>query len=231
MKLFMIVCMAAICSSLPGQERDAADRRWALHYSGGIKPLIRPVQTERPPRYSPGNAGSSLAVTGEYCLPGRWNLLAGYYRTEVQNGYGTRSMEGLRFGAKRYFLPSHTVFQPYLAGMGEWNWGRHAEWRRSVPASGIDAEAYSLNPRLSLIPGAGFELYLLSCLALTAEYGFNIGMASHSNAKISGDVIRDRGMFHSVSLGLKITFPFSLTWEDADNLLYILQETLWSMVE
>jgi hypothetical protein len=236
MKRFAIVCITAICLSpaaLKGQDRDVMDRRWALHYNVGLKPLIKPVLTKRPPHYSPGNSGSAFTVTGEYYMPEQWNLLAGYYRTEVENGYGLRTMEGLRFGAKKYFLPRHIVFQPYVAAMGEWNWGKHTIQTVSSAAA-APHDVLTVNPRLSVIPGAGFELYLFSSVALTAEYDFNIGINSHSSATYSNNgqsvVVQDKGLFHSVSIGLKATFPFSLTQKDAEGILFIVVESLLDML-
>jgi len=227
MNRFVLFCIIAIClpAALKGQGRDVMDKRWALHYSVGVKPLIKPVLTRHPPQYSSGNSGSAFAVTGEYYMPDQWNMLAGYYRTNVQNGYGLRSMEGLRLGAKKYFLPAHIIFQPYVAGMAELNWSNHAE-RFIFDAS----ESYTVNPRLSLIPGAGFELYLFSSVALTAEYDFNIGISSHSSYhEGSSFLVQDKGLFHSASVGMKWTFPSTFTWDDADNLVYILTESLISI--
>jgi hypothetical protein len=218
----VLLTLAVAVSGLCGQEYD---RRWALSYAGDA--LDKPVLTHRPPGVSTGRGSSALRLTGEYYLRDRWSLTAGYFRTDVSYGHGHRLMEGAHAGTRRYFLRPDFIIQPYLSAATELNWGEHTQRRDGLP----DYTQHTVNPRLSFIPGAGVELYLFTSVAFTVEYGFHMGLASRTEIVRSPDgpspqVMRDRGMFHSLSLGAKITFPFTFTSDDGNNLL----ELIWEMI-
>jgi hypothetical protein len=229
--VFTILLTLATVGGLRGQE---SDRRWALRYVGDL--LDKPVLTQRPAGASTGNGSSAFALAGEYYLRDKWSLSVGYFRTDMSYGNGHRSMEGARAGARRYFLHPDFPVQPYLSAATELNWGEHTQ-RRTFGGS---SEWYSytgtqdvVNPRFSFIPSVGVEIYLLSSVAFTVEYGFNVGFASHTEVSVTSNgqppqVMRDRGMFHSLSMGAKMTFPFTLTEDDGRSLLSLLWGLLFN---
>ncbi|MDR3261626.1 MAG: hypothetical protein LBT78_07290 [Tannerella sp.] len=237
----MLTCLLALSAELAGQE----NRRWALRYAADV--FDKPFLTHNPQRISTGNAHSAFALMGEYYLPDKWSLQAGYFNTEISYGNGGRLMEGLRLGIRRYFLNPDFIIQPYLSASGEINWGQHTEHRTYSGAStaydyrGIKTDSYTgvqntLNPRLSFVPGAGVEVYLFSSIAVFAEYNIGMGLVSHTTVETSWDdgrsyAIRDKGMYHSLSLGIKATFPFSFTFQDGETLWYFVTEALYNMLD
>ncbi|MDR1601376.1 MAG: hypothetical protein LBS42_02995 [Tannerella sp.] len=229
----VVLLMLAATGGLRGQE---SDRRWALHWVADI--FDKPVLTQRSVGVSTGNGSSAFALTGEYYLRDKWSLQAGYFRKEVSYGSASRQMEGLQAGTRCYFLHPDFIIQPYLSATAELNWSRHVE-RSAFGGSGWDGEQsysytgtqHSVNPRLSLAPGAGVELYLFSSIAFTVEYSLHAGLDSRTEITLLYDgfppqVMRDKGMFHSLSMGAKVTFPFSFTSDDGASLLYMIMELL-----
>ncbi|MDR1455036.1 MAG: hypothetical protein LBJ01_05235 [Tannerella sp.] len=234
--LLAVLLTLQAAGGLWGQE---SDRRWALRCAADL--FDRPVLTHRSPGASVGNAGSAFALTGEYYLRDNWSLEAGYFRTDVSCGDASRLMEGLRTGARRYFLPPDFIVRPCLSAAAELNWGEHVQ-RRTFGGSGPGGQPdytgtqHTVNPRLSLVPGVGAEIRLLSSVALTLDYGFHMGLASRTEVTVAYDglppqIMRDRGLFHSLSLGARVTFPFSFTSGDATGLLYVLKELLFNCLD
>jgi hypothetical protein len=226
----LLLTLAVAAGGLRGQE---SDRRWALRFVGDL--LDKPVLTQRPAGASTGNGSSAFALAGEYYLRDKWSLSAGYFRTDVRYGNGNRLMEGARVGARHYFLQPDLFVQPYLSAATELNWGEHTErgtFGGSSDWYSYTGTQYTVNPRFSFIPSAGVEIYLLSSVAFTVEYGFNMGIASHTEISVtnsgqSPQVMRDRGMFHSLSIGAKVTFPFTFSDDDGNNLLTLLRGLLF----
>ncbi|MDR1223494.1 MAG: hypothetical protein LBL07_11540 [Tannerella sp.] len=226
-RVFTVLLTLATVGGLRGQD---SDRRWALRYTGDL--LDRPVLTHRSNGASIGKGSSAFALMGEYYLRDKWSLTGGYFRTDMRYGDGHRSMEGARTGARRYFLDPDFPVQPYLSAATELNWGERTQRRTFGGSSGSGQNSYTgtqdaVNPRLSFIPSAGVDIYLLSFFALTVEYGFNMGIASRTEMSVthsgqSLQVMRDRGMFHSLSMGAKMTFPITLTDDDRRGLLSLL---------
>jgi hypothetical protein len=175
---------------------------------------------------------------GEYYLPEKWRLQAGYFRTDIDYGSekagstyygnGNRTMEGFQTGVKKYFLDPGFIIQPYLSGDVQLNWSRHTEhW--DLTYEGVHKRQQTINPRISFVPGAGAELYLFSSIAFTIQYNFNIGLNSSTTLETSGGqsyVMKDNGMFHNLELGLKISFPFTVTERDGQTIA-VLFSTIW----
>ncbi|MDR2042516.1 MAG: hypothetical protein LBP98_09435 [Tannerella sp.] len=229
---WLIVLLTLPAAGLRGQEND---RRWALRWSAD--PLDKPVLTQRSPGASTGNGSSAFALTGEYYLRDNLSVQTGYFRTDVSYGNAVRRMEGAHAGARRYFLHPGFVIRPYLSAAVELNWGEHTQHRTFGGSEGGGRQSYTggqhtVNPRVSFVPGAGLEFYLLSSVAFTVEYGFHAGLASHTEVNVAYDgrpplVMRDRGMYHSLSIGVKLDFPFSFTSDDGMSLLNLLMGLLF----
>lgn len=208
-------------------------KRWSLGYSGGV--LVNPVLTSNPSGVSLGRGSSAFMLTGEYYLPKKWNLQVGYFRTEIDYGDGDRTMEGLQLGAKKYFINRDFVIQPYLSGGVQINWSDHIE-RTDFVYEDYARKQWTRNPRMTFSPGVGTELYLLSSLAFVIEYNFNMGLNSKTELEVSPQkgkpyVLKDRGMYHYLGLGVKVTFPFRITDGDKTTLLGFLSELLFGSLE
>ncbi len=93
--------------------QDDCRRRWAINAGGS--PFAQPVQTGSYPRAIVVTHGTEWFVTGELALPDKWAVEAGYFHTEiVYDNDAARTMQGLRLGMKRYFLPDRFPVQPFL---------------------------------------------------------------------------------------------------------------------
>ena len=96
--------------------QDDCRRRWAINAGGS--PFAQPVQTGSYPRAIVVTHGTEWFVTGELALPDKWAVEAGYFHTEiVYDNDAARTMQGLRLGMKRYFLPDRFPVQPFLAAL------------------------------------------------------------------------------------------------------------------
>lgn len=227
----MIVCLFWMAGMVSAQD---ITRSWALRYVGS--PLVKPVLTTNPSNYSTGRGSSAFSISGEYYLPKKWSVEAGYYRSEVSYGDADRTMEGLQSGVKKYLVNPDFFIQPYLTTALQVNWSsplkeEGACWYEHTDFSGTkhyDITWNAKNPRISFAPGVGTEIYLLSPIAFVARYSFNMGLGSKTSVDVtstSGEAyrIKDKGMYHQLELGVKITFPFRFTDKDGESLLNILQ--------
>lgn len=89
------------------------------------------------------------------------------------------------------------------------------------------------NPLLSFAPGVGADIYLLSSVALTIRYDFMMGIDSRTTIEDriqdspSSFYYHDKGMYHQLGLGVKVTFPFRFSEQDGESLLYLLLDILF----
>jgi hypothetical protein len=238
-----VLTLTGLLALLPVASQGQEDRRWALRYGADL--FDKPFLTHNPAKISTGNGSAAFAVMGEYFLPGKWSLQAGYFNTEVSYGDAGRRMEGLRMGGRKYFLHPDFFVQPYLSAAGELNWGqgaeRHTSGGSSFTAAGQEINSHTgeqntVNPRLSFVPGAGVEIYLFSSVAFFAEYNISMGIASRTTVETSWDngttyVIRDKGLFHSLSMGVKATFPFTFTSGDGEHLFYFVSALIHGLLD
>ncbi|MDR3308756.1 MAG: hypothetical protein LBS80_02250 [Tannerella sp.] len=233
------LALTCLLVMLPAASQGQENRRWALRYGADF--FDKPILTHNPTKVSTGDGSSAFAVMGEYFLPNKWSLQAGYFSTKVSYGDATRHIEGARMGARRYLLHPDFFVQPYLSAAGEFNWGqgavRHtsgATWE-SRQANSYTVKQNTVNPRLSVVSGVGVEMYLFSSVAIFAEYNISMGIASRTTVERSWEngtscLIRDKGMFHSLSMGAKLTFPFTFTSDDGKNLLSFVSELIDSLL-
>lgn len=215
LRLTLIIPMLMCVWLLPAQE----DTRWSLSYQGGV--LISPVLTSNPERVGIGRGSSGFSVHGEYYLPKRWNIQAGYFRTEVDYGDADRTMEGLLLGAKKYFVNPTLFVQPYIGAGMQLNWGEH-RLCESYDSERFRRFQQTRNPRISFMPGIGAEFYIFSSVAFVAEYNFVMGINSKTKLDIMNNgysySMADKGMYHYLGLGVKITFPVRFSSDDGQLL-------------
>lgn len=204
------------------------ERKWALSYHGS--PFIRPVFTSNLSDHSVGRGFKAFTIMGEYYLPKKWSVEGGYFRTEVSYGGNSRTMEGVQLGLRRYFLYEDFPIQPYAAVATQFNWGRHIEGLYVLSGDYPNSQ-YSRNPVASFSPVVGAEFYLFSPVAFLIRYSFNMGI----NSKTLIDVLpenglpyslKDKGMYHNLELGIKITFPFRFSDDEQKVLIDTLIESL-----
>ncbi|MDR0429041.1 MAG: hypothetical protein LBH58_00995 [Tannerellaceae bacterium] len=209
------------------------DRKWALNYTGGA--WVKPVLTSNPSGLSLGNGSSALRLIGEYYLPEKWNIQAGYFRTDLSYGDAGRTMEGLQLGLKKYFVNPDIIVQPYLSGAGQVNWSRHIEYT-NFEYMDYSRWQQTKNPRISFVPGIGFELFLFSSVAFVAEYNFNIALNSQTAIELKPEggspyTLKDKGMYHNLQLGVKFTFPFIFTRDDVLSVFTLIMDLFSDSLE
>lgn len=196
-------------------KAQGEDTRWALNYNAGV--FLSPVLTSNPQGVNTGRGSSAFSVSGEYYLPKRWNVLAGYHRTELSYGNADRTMEGLLLGMKKYFVNPDLFVQPYVGAGMQVNWGDHKVYE-SFNSELFSRHQQTRNPRMSFQPSVGAELYIFSSVAFVMEYNFVMGVNSKTDLTITDNGYRysmaDNGMYHYLGLGVKITFPFRFTSND-----------------
>ncbi len=213
----MLSCVS-IMRAQPGK------RLWTVSYTGS--PLIRPVATSNPEGVLMGRRSEHFSLVGEYYFSPKWSAEVGYFRTNIDYGHRERTMEGLDWGVKRYFLDEHLFFQPYISAKGQFNWGRRFEWNNTA-YEGFTGSSYMRNPFMSVGPGVGADFYLFSSLAFVVRYNFMMGIHSKTRVNVHAENDRpfryeDRGMYHNLELGLKVTFPFHFSEEDGWTLYLLL---------
>lgn len=227
-RLWLMVAMWMVCMLSWSQE----DARWALRYTGGV--FIHPVLTENPKNVDIGRGSSGFSVTGEYYLPKRWNIQAGYYRAELDYGDADRTMEGLSLGAKKYFVNPRIFAQPYLGAGMQLNWGEHRTLNL-FENEYLKKMQQTRNPRISFMPTVGAEFYIFSSVAFVVEYNFVMGLNSSTHLDVAGNgysySLGDKGMYHYIGLGVKVTFPFRFTSDDGRTLGGIIMETIFSIID
>lgn len=203
-------------------------RKWALSYSGSV--FNRPVLTSNLSDYSVGRGFGDFSIMGEYYLPKKWSAEGGYFRTEVRYGGNSRTMEGVQLGLRRYFLNKDFPIQPYAAVATQFNWGRHIEKSYVLSNNYLNSQ-YTRNPVVSFSPAVGAEFYLFSPVAFVVRYSFNMGIDSKTVIDVLQEdgfsySLRDKGMYHNLELGIKITFPFRFSDNEQEALVNVLKESL-----
>lgn len=197
------------------------ERIWAVSYSGS--PLVKQVLTSNPSNHSLGRGFRAFSLMGEYFLPKKWSAEAGYFRTEVSYGGNSRTMEGLQLGMRRYFLPAGFFLQPYVVATTQLNWGRHIEKSYVLRENYLNSQ-YTRNPRISFAPGVGLEFFLFSSIGFIVRYSYNMGFNSKTIIDVRSESgasysLKDRGLYHQLELGVKVTFPFRITKDEQQALV------------
>lgn len=206
------------------------ERVWALSYDGSL--MVRPVLTSG---HLNGRGLGAFTLMGQYYLPKKWAAEAGYFRTEVYYDGHSRTMEGLQLGMKRYLANPDFFIQPYVMAATQLNWGRHIEQADFLHGDYFYSK-YVKNPYLSFAPGAGAEIYFFSSIAFVVRYGFHMGIDSKTvidGRQGNGALysMMDKGMYHNLELGIKITFPFQFSGEDGWTLFDLFTGILFSGLE
>lgn len=201
---------------------DEGGARWGLEYTGGV--MVKPLLQENPQQVSMGR-GQWESVRGEYFLPKKWSIQAGYYRTILDYGLSDRTMEGISVGAKRYFAPNNWLVQPYVGAAWQFNWsGRREENTSGSESSGqsVVVRQNTVNSRVAFVPSVGIDVYVFSSVALVVRYDLGIGIDSRT--RIEGTVndgtgfrIKDNGLYHGLSLGIRLTFPMHFSERDLQS--------------
>ncbi|GEM_PF-580914 len=199
--------------------------RWALGWSADA--FVSPILTENNSHLSPHSNMAGFMVWGEYYLPHRWNVSAGYYQTNISYGIAERTMEGLQVGVKKYFVNPDFIIQPYVSFAPRLNLKKYRDWteygRYINNELVLSGRGDFRNPRITCQTGAGLEIYIFSSVGIVAEYQLGMGIAGKSciqeyPSNSHPVIMADKAFYHQISIGVKMTFPFRFTYEDGINL-------------
>ncbi len=169
----------------------------------------------------------------EYYIPhSKFSITAGYdYEPLEQNdGDNTYSifadMYNLSIGGRYYPIAKKCFFQPYAGIETSWNLNpQKNEWEDKSYDGKQKSKWSSSLPVLSVAPKVGFDVYLLSCLALEIDYAYRLGAGGKID--IASQYDGNREVYtshthvnrHNFGFGLKATFPFRITNKDVDSLI------------
>lgn len=117
--------------------------------------------------------------------------------------------------------------QPYVV-VG-FLWGLSVENDDYIMSSTTGGYSYGMQghvdlPWFSIGPVVGVDLYLFSCIALQLEYGYRWGIDARFDGHYTDGRSNRTGFRHArvnrhaVSVGLKVTSPFSFSRRDANSL-------------
>ena len=224
------------------QNLDDQERRWAIR-------AWRSASAWAPRTTCSGAAAKATRTCGslmlEYYIPyTRFSLKGGYTGEEIGLNPGiSASMSNLEIGGRYYFLPQRFAIQPYGGLSTGWNLSprrqegmgssSYYDPSRQEFRKDYDYRYRIKEPLFTVSPVVGADIYFLSCLALTLEYNFRMGIAG----KISGEIektnsrgtgfVRSNGMRQTVSVGVKVNFPFTITQTDGNSILQWLDEVIF----
>lgn len=242
MRIKWLLILLCYVSALTAQDLDEQDRNWALTASFGA---CSPVITKNTSFEKGAGFGSIRTLMVEYYIPDtRFSLKGGYLGEEINlSGDSSASLSNLEVGGRYYFLPRRFVFQPYGGISTAWNLSPRTE-KGVVTGSSYnplkqeyqkdyETHYYIREPLFTASPVLGTDIYFLSCMAISVEYNFRIGVDGKMKNEIERFKPREtatvctNGMRHTFSIGLKINFPFTVTEQDGNSIGQWLEELIF----
>lgn len=236
---FALLALTAVgaLAATGSDDDDDTPRRWAVTVGMGLSCPTATNDTQQGTVF--GKAASfgspGFSIMAERYLPGtNFSVVGGYASEEVDffGGDVAATMHNIMVGARYYPLSPLYAVQPYaqlsaLVNVGE------ASQEGSLTCSGSSyynyRRDYSLTcPRVSAVPVVGLDVYILSSLALELQYGYALALGGKAHIRTMPseqelpDFARSNMHRHSVSIGLKFTFPFRLTESDGCNIIDML---------
>lgn len=219
--LLLAFAMMPLTTVAQGKER-----RWAIE--GSIGPTFIKDKTHIDDPFGTKN-GTATYVGAEYYIPNtHFSARLGYMNESLYLGKQlvTAEQSTLNLGGRYYPLPEHIFFQPY-AGLGANILLSEDNSSTGYAAMSGLTTTYSANihsPHLAFTPTVGFDLYILSSLALSVNYSYNLGFGNRYDIGYSIDgcdpeMVKGHLNHHNLNIGLKITFPFHFTSRDGVTML------------
>ena len=224
------------------QNLDDRERRCSISGSwGGDWPIVT-KNTLSGKAVSTGHIHTLLL---EYYIPyTRFSLKGGYTGEEIKLNPGiSASLSNLEVGGRYYFLPQRFVIQPYGGLSTAWNLsprrqygitsGSYYDPSRQEFRKDYDCRYQVKEPLFTISPVIGADIYFLSCLAFTLEYNFRMGIAGRMNGEVEKTnsrgtgIVRSSGMRQTLSVGVKVNFPFTITQTDGNSILQLLDEVIF----
>lgn len=227
-KAAAILALSASVLNAAAADNDDNPRRWAV--SVGFGTSCFGLNDDGSGHWQKAKFGEpSFTVGLEYYIPrSKFSITAGYDHEEIERNEGGGAYSGfaemnnLSLGGRFYPLSKGCFFQPYASIATYWNMeGGDGSWTETVGDGKRTSRCKYSSPLFSVAPKVGFDVYLLSCLALEFEYGYRIAaggkaeIASQYDGRSEIYTSQTRLNRHNIAFGLKATFPFRLTNSDA----------------
>lgn len=227
--LLLLACISSLSLSAQNEAR-----RWAIDVNGG--PTFIKCKSDYRDAFGVDN-GTAVAFGVEYYIPhSHFSTRFGYKKETVnliaQDVQAEHNL--LSFGGRWYPAPEKWIFQPRMGVNMEVLLAADntsfTSGTNSITSYAFDASIKS--PKVTFAPTAGFDLYLLSSVAFTVDYSYGLGIKSRYEifdgpSKLSKLITKGHLDHHNLSFGIKVTFPFRFNYNDADNLINFLFQSLY----
>lgn len=202
-------------------------RRWAVE--ANIGPTYINKKTHYKDVFGMDN-GNVTSFAAEYFVPDSHYSARVEYKKNELNLMGQQvqaSFNQVSVGGRWYPCKEEWFVQPY-AGLNAnvtvaSDNGSHVQgWYCGEPY--YDFEYDIKSPLVSFSPTVGFDLYVLSSLAFTMNYSYEVGLGSRYKIYDCLDtlapLVAKGNLNHgSLNFGVKVTFPFRFTDDDGRILL------------
>lgn len=234
-KLLVLLLLVVSAVTVSAAD-DETPRRWAL--IGGMSISCPTVGNHNAPDFYNENFSTfespGATVMAEYYLPSDHFSVLGGYMSETLAWYDgdvSAKMHNIALGARYYPLSRRCAIQPYAALMAYGNVGSRKNSGNYDMVYGNQGgqgykRDYTINaPFLSVAPTVGFDVYILSSVALEVQYGFPL--AINGNADIRTTYSGHAGTYglhsnmnrHNIQIALKLSFPFRTSGDEVGNCL------------
>lgn len=231
-KLAAVAVLMTVFATAKAADGDDVERRWAFDVRLNPACATASVQSSNAV-VTEGKtwSGPNFSAHVEYYLPFSHFSLVGGYEDESLDFCGGEvytTLSQLMFGSRYYPLPRSWFVQPYVGASAFLNVaGRDHSSVLTVSGSENYTRDYTISrPLLSVAPSVGVDLYIFSSLALSFEYGYRMAIDGRADInstfperKNATTTVHSRLHRQAFSVGLKVTFPFSFTNEDAMGLI------------
>ena len=232
MLAFLAFAVNAVADNNDNGDKAEPRRRWAVRVGLGMTGF-RLANDGSGHKQKTAFSSPEFSFGLEYYIPrSKFSITAGYDYELLEQNYGDNSystiddMYNLNIGGRYYPVAKKCFFQPYAGIETSWNLNpQKNEWDdKSYDGKQNSKWSYSL-PVFSVAPKVGFDVYLLSCLALEIDYAYRLGAGGKidiaSQYDGNGKVYTSRTHInrHNFGFGLKATFPFRITSDDVNSLI------------
>lgn len=220
----LALLMLLMCPTLLFAQNE--ERRWAI--DGFIGPTFIKDKTDITDPFGQRN-GLAKYFGAEYYIPNtHFSARLGYQSESLYLGKQLIQAEQstVNISGRYYPLPEHWFFQPH-AGLGM-NFlvssDNSKEGYESLNGLTTSYTADIHSPRVAFTPTIGFDLYLLSSVALFVDYSYNLGINNKYSVSWAQNYTMPQTVtgnlnHHNLNIGLKVTFPFHFTSHDGSTML------------
>ena len=215
--------------------------RWAVDAQfGGAIPLIGHNDLTGPGYFTgstKGRHGTVNKLHAELYMPNTHFSVKGGYeheRLSILSGDAETELKEMMLGGRWYPAPWIWNVQPFVGLDGYLNISSLNNHYSISSSEGYQRTTDIHQPRFSVAPVIGMDIFVFSHIAIQMEYGFRVGVGSHMTAtstfqRMPGETFVTKSDLHRhcFSIGLKVTFPFKFTSDDGRSFFETLLEDLF----